>query len=791
MNKTYLSIWNAATNTWTAVSETAKSHSKGASRATRKTMIAIALGGATMGTAMADVCTTNDGSRGTVDATGACTAAGANLNGTRALVEPRATLNDAYIQVRGTTTDAKTEGNRAIAIGDGAVARAAGITDAGQTNIAIGANANTSGGFGQMAFGEGASAMSGAGGAIAIGRNATTTNRGVALGDGATATGHYSIALGDHSVASDNNTVSVGSEALQRRIVNVADGTADTDAVNLGQMNARLSTTDTQLSALDSRTAANEGDIKQLDSDMTAAKNDIATHTTDISTINGRLDNLSSGTSGLVQQATAGEDLTVGANTDGTAVNFSGTAGTRKLTGIAAGEVSATSSDAANGAQLHGIADSVATAIGGDSVVNADGTISAPSFTIGDGKGGTTTVNTLAGAVANLDGRTVANEGDIKQLADRIGSGAIGVVQQDQTAGMIAVGANSGGTVVNFAGTGGARTLSGIANGVNDDEAVTIAQLRATGLIDYTGKEVGAVTYDSGMSFDTVTLAGALGTSLRNVAQGEVSANSMDAVNGSQLFGLQEQFAKQFGELHGRVDELSDRVTERENAPGAGGPGTGGSGSTVTGEGSSASGENSSALGQGSNSSGGNSSAIGQGSVASGGSSSAVGQGSVASGENSTAIGQGTSATGSGSVALGQGSVADRDNAVSVGSAGHERQITNVADGTAPTDAINKRQLDGAMQSVDQRFGETNRMINDVAKNAYAGIAAAMAMPNMTPSQPGKTVVAVGAANFKSGSAVAAGATYRSRNGNWLVNGAVSVTSVGDAGVRAQVGYEF
>ncbi|KAB0686450.1 YadA family autotransporter adhesin [Burkholderia territorii] len=791
MNKTYLSIWNAATNTWTAVSETAKSHSKGASRATRKTMIAIALGGATMGTAMADVCTTNDGSRGTVDATGACTAAGASLNATRALAETRATLDDTYIQVRGTTTDAKSEGNRAIAIGDGAVAGAAGITDAAQTNIAIGANANTSGGFGQMAFGEGASAMSGAGGAIAIGRNATTTNRGVALGDGATATGYYSIALGDLSVASANNTVSVGSKALQRRIVNVAKGTADTDAVNVGQMNARLSTTDTQLSALDSRTTANEGDIKQLDSDMTAAKNDIAMHTTDISTINGRLDNLSSGTSGLVQQATAGEDLTVGANTDGAAVNFSGTAGTRKLTGIAAGEVSAASSDAANGAQLHGIADSVATAIGGDSVVNTDGTISAPSFTIGDGKGGTTTVNTLAGAVANLDGRTVANEGDIKQLADRIGSGAIGVVQQDQTAGMIAVGANSGGTVVNFAGTGGARTLSGIANGVNDDEAVTIAQLRATGLIDYTGKEVGAVTYDSGMSFDTVTLAGALGTSLRNVAPGEVSANSMDAVNGSQLFGLQEQFAKQFGELHGRVDELSDRVTERENAPGAGGPGTGGSGSTVNGEGSSASGENSSAIGQGSNSSGGNSSAVGQGAVASGGSSSAVGQGSVASGENSTAIGQGTSATGSGSVALGQGSVADRDNAVSVGSAGHERQITNVADGTAPTDAINKRQLDGAMQSVDQRFGETNRMINDVAKNAYAGIAAAMAMPNMTPSQPGKTVVAVGAANFKSGSAVAAGATYRSRNGNWLVNGAVSVTSVGDAGVRAQVGYEF
>jgi autotransporter adhesin len=91
----------------------------------------------------------------------------------------------------------------------------------------------------------------------------------------------------------------------------------------------------------------------------------------------------------------------------------------------------------------------------------------------------------------------------------------------------------------------------------------------------------------------------------------------------------------------------------------------------------------------------------------------------------------------------------------------------------------------------DQRFNDTNRAINDVAKNAYAGIAAAMAMPNMTPSGPGRTVVAAGAANYKGGNAVAAGATYRSRNGNWLVNGAVSVTNTGDAGVRAQVGYEF
>ncbi|WP_321832347.1 hypothetical protein, partial [Burkholderia cenocepacia] len=68
--------------------------------------------------------------------------------------------------------------------------------------------------------------------------------------------------------------------------------------------------------------------------------------------------------------------------------------------------------------------------IGGGSTVNPDGSISAPHFTIGDGTGGTTTVGTVAGAVSNLDGRTTANEGAVSKLADQIGSGTVGLVQQ-------------------------------------------------------------------------------------------------------------------------------------------------------------------------------------------------------------------------------------------------------------------------------------------------------------------------------------------------------------------------
>nr|WP_258181679.1 YadA-like family protein [Burkholderia cenocepacia] len=530
---------------------------------------------------------------------------------------------------------------------------------------------------------------------------------------------------------------------------------------------------------LDGRVTTNEGEIASL------------------------ADQIGSGTVGLVQQSAAGADITVGANTDGAAVNFTGTTGARKLTGVDAGAVSASSTDAVNGSQLHGVADSVASAIGGGSVVNADGSISAPSFTVGDGSGGSTTVHSIGDVVTNIDGRVTTNEGAVASLADQIGSGTLGLVQQAAPGANLTVGANTDGAAVSFVGTAGARKLSGVANGVNDDDAVTIAQLKATGLIDYTGKEIAAVTYDD-ISLASVTFGGSDGTKLLNVGPGLIAAGSMEAVNGGQLHDLQDQFARKYAELDGRVGELETGGGSGGGGGGDGGgsvgPGTGGDGSLVVGDGSAASGENSSAIGQGSaasgdgstavgqgsNASGGNSSAIGQGSNASGSNSSAIGQGAVASGDSSTAIGQGSSATGSGSVAIGAGSVATEANTVSFGDGTAEgnRRLVNIADGVNASDAATKGQLDRAINGMQGQ-------INDVAKNAYAGVAAAMAMPNLTPSQPGKTVVAAGAANYKSGSAIAAGATYRTRDGKWLMNGAVSVTSTGDAGVRAQVGYEF
>jgi autotransporter adhesin len=276
------------------------------------------------------------------------------------------------------------------------------------------------------------------------------------------------------------------------------------------------------------------------------------------------------------------------------------------------------------------------------------------------------------------------------------------------------------------------------------------------------------------------------------------------------LFWLQNQFQSQYDQLHNQYDQLSGRVDDlngqvRDYATGPGNPQLPGSGtdSTAVGSGAVASGDGSTGFGSGAAATGNGSTAAGSGAIASGANSTGLGSNSNASGDNSTALGSNSSATGNNSVALGEGSVADRDNSVSMGSVGNERQITNVAAGTAPTDAVNLGQVNnllsqGVAQGVqqansytDQRFDQANHAINQVARSAYAGVAAAMAMPNMTPSGPGRTIVAAGAGNYKNGSALAAGVTYRSQSGNWLMNGAVSVTSTGDAGVRAQVGYEF
>src|SRR5690606_16857544 len=99
----------------------------------------------------------------------------------------------------------------------------------------------------------------------------------------------------------------------------------------------------------------------------------------------------------------------------GDTVDFAGTAGDRTLAGVKAGVAD---NDAANVGQLKGTAQSVADGLGGGSIVNADGTITAPSYSIG-GNDYTNVGDAFGGvdtSLTNLDGRVTRTEGDVTNL---------------------------------------------------------------------------------------------------------------------------------------------------------------------------------------------------------------------------------------------------------------------------------------------------------------------------------------------------------------------------------------
>lgn len=448
----------------------------------------------------------------------------------------------------------------------------------------------------------------------------------------------------------------------------------------------------------------------------------------------------------------------------------------------------------------------MANALGGGSVVNADGTISASTYTVGG-----STVNNIGDAITNVDGRVTQNTNDVSNLASQIGSGTLGLVQQATAGAKLTVGAATGDTAVDFTGTDGARVLTGVANGTGDTDAVTMAQLKASGLYDPNGDPMTVISYDD-HTLASATLGGLFGTTINNLAPGLIAAGSMQAINGGQLFDVQatlnQQIAAvnnnlqgQLNDLASNIGDLSDAVAEGGgggNIPGGPGSGPGsvevgegasasGDNSTATGNGSVASGDNSTATGNGAVASGNNSTATGSGSVASGSNSTAVGANAQATGENSTALGANSSATASNSVALGESSVADRANSVSVASVGNERQITNVAAGTSATDAVNAQQLndvrDWAQNYTDQRVDSLQRSVDKVNRRASGGTAAAMAMANLPQAYaPNQRAVSAGAGTFNGQSAVAIGLSTISESGRWVFRASATTNTQGDTG---------
>ena len=492
----------------------------------------------------------------------------------------------------------------------------------------------------------------------------------------------------------DKSAVTFGG-AAGTVLKNVAAGdvsATSTEAVNGSQLHAtneRLGVTENSISVL-------QGDVVNLDGRVT-------TNEGDISHLSTQVNQLAAGGIGLVTHDAGTGVVSVAAGQNGRIVDVGGTDGNRVVTHVAAGRLADDSDDAVNGSQLKATNDRV---------------------------------GAVEGDVVNLDGRVTLNEGSITRLDQQVtnlSSGAAGIVQYDSTSGTINVGSAQGGARVDMAGTEGPRRVGGVANGTADTDAATVAQLKASGLVDPNdGRALGAIVYDD-MSLDRATLGGTQGTVIGNLGNGLIAAGSREAINGGQLWQVQADWETRWAALDGRVGAVEQRLDDGTvGTPGTGGPGT----SPGAGQGSVAIGDNSKAEGDG---------AIG------------IGSGAGATGEGSVAIGEGASSANRDSVAIGSGSTTDRDNEVSVGSPGHERVIGNVAAGTRPTDAVNLGQMEDRFQAErdwsNSRFQAVDKRIDRMGaiSAAYAGMALNTAGLNGdnrvgagVGAQNGRTALAVG-----------------------------------------------
>ncbi|WP_034177522.1 YadA family autotransporter adhesin, partial [Burkholderia ambifaria] len=517
------------------------------------------------------------------------------------------------------------------------------------------------------------------------------------VNDNGTQQGNYNNdgATGINALAAGTNATAAGASALA-----VGDGAHANAAgtVALGQ----------------NAVATNAGDVALGSNSVTAAANPTAS-----GTING------------LSYAYAGATPT-------SVVSVGAPGAERQITNIAAGRVSAASTDAVNGSQLFATNQAV--------------------DTLG------TTVNNIenGGGIKYFHANSTLP--DSQALATD--SVAIGPNAIATSAGDVALGA-------------GAVTAA--------------ANPTASGTI-------GGVTYNyAGATPTSVVSVGAPGAErqITNVAAGRVSSTSTDAVNGSQLntailainslststMSNIASLSTSEGGSSALITSLSTTISRLSTTTISRGSHyySVNDGSVQQGnyDNSGATGSNAMALGPNAAASGANGLAVGSSANASADGGTAIGASALVSGSKGTAIGTGATASAAGSVALGANSVASEANTVSVGAPGSERRITNVAPGINPTDAVNVSQLGAVQQDV-----------NNVARKAYAGVAAATALTMIPEVDAGKTLsVGIGGASYQGYSAVAIGFTARLSE-NLKLKGGVSGSSAGYT-YGAGLGYQW
>ncbi|EIE2933065.1 YadA-like family protein [Escherichia coli] len=397
---------------------------------------------------------------------------------------------------------------------------------------------------------------------------------------------------------------------------------------------------------------------------------------------------------------------------DATAGKFSAKHGINNapsvITDVANGAVSSTSSDAINGSQLYGVSDYIADALGGNAVVNTDGSITTPTYAIAGGS-----YNNVGDALEAID--TTLDDALLWDTTANGGNGAFSAAHgKDKTASVITNVANGAVSATSSDAINGSQLYSTnkyIADALGGD-----AEVNADGTITAPTYTIANTDYNNvGEALDALDNNALLwdatanngegaysashdgkASNITNVADGNIGEDSTDAINGSQL-NATNMMIQQNSEIINQLAGDTSKNYIGDNGAGINYVRTNDSGLAFN-----------------------DASAAGIGSTA-------VGYNSVADGDNSVAIGHGSNSIVETSIALGSESFSSRVivkgsrntsvseegvvigydttdgellGALSIGDDGKYRQIINVADGSEAHDAVTVRQLQNAIGAV-------------------------------------------------------------------------------------------
>lgn len=580
MNKIFKVIWNPATGNYTVTSETAKSRGKKSGRS--KLLISALVAGGMLSSFGALANAGNDNGQG-VDY-------GSGSAGDGWVAIGKGAKANTFMNTSGSSTavgyDAIAEGQYSSAIGSkthaiGGASMAFGVSaiSEGDRSIALGASSYSLGQY-----------------SMALGRYSKALGKlSIAMGDSSKAEGANAIALGRSSVASGTDSLAFGRQSLASAANAIAIG-AETEAAEnataIGN-NAKAKGTNSMAMGFGSLAdkvntiALGNGSQALADNAIAIGQGNKADGVDAIALGNGSQSRgLNTIALGTASNATGDKSLALGSNSSANGINsvalgadsiadldntvsVGNSSLKRKIVNVKNGAIKSDSYDAINGSQLYAISDSVAKRLGGGAAVDVDdGTVTAPTYNLKNGS-----KNNVGAALAVLDENTLQwDQTKGKYSAAHGTSSPTASVITDVADGTISASSKDAVNGSQLKATNDdveantANIATNTSNIATNTASIATNTTNITNLTDSVGDlQADALLWNETKKAFSAAHGQDTTSKITNVKDADLTADSTDAVNGSQLKTTNDAVATNTTNIANNTSNIATNTTNISN----------------------------------------------------------------------------------------------------------------------------------------------------------------------------------------------------------------------------------